>query len=284
MKTRPRMTPAASAALGSALLLAAAAPPSWAEDSPLWEAGIGLAGISSPSYRGASDARVYALPVPYAIYRGKFLKADRDGIRGIFLETEQIKVNTSLTASLPVSGDDYAPRRGMPDLEPTVEVGPSLDLRLWRSDDRRRQLDLRLPLRLGVTVEGSPQTLGWVFSPRLNLDLEDPFGLTDWSLGLLAGPLFASDRYHDYFYAVDPAYAEPGRPAYDAEGGYAGLQLIAAVSKRFPRFWVGAFVRYDTLQGAVFQDSPLVRSDHYLAVGLGIAWVLGESGTRVPDD
>jgi MipA family protein len=218
------------------------------------------------------------------IYRGKFLKADRDGIRGIFLDTEQVKVNTSLTASLPVSGDDYAPRRGMPDLEPTVEVGPSLDLRLWRSEDRRRQLDLRLPLRLGVTVEGSPQTLGWVFSPRLNLDLEEPLGLRGWSLGLLAGPLFASERYHDYFYSVDPAYAAPGRPAYDAEGGYAGLQLIAAVSKRFTRHWVGAFVRYDTLQGAVFQDSPLVRSDHYLAFGLGVAWVLGESGTRVPDD
>ncbi len=278
------MTPAVSTALGAALLLAAAAAPSWCEDLPLWEAGIGLAGVSSPSYRGASDTRVYALPVPYVIYRGKFLKADQDGVRGIFLETEQIKINTSLTASLPVSGDDYAPRRGMPDLKPTVEVGPSLDLRLWHSPDRRRQLDLRLPVRLGVTVEGSPQTLGWVFSPRLNLDLEDPLGLTGWSLGLLAGPLWASGRYHDYFYSVDPAYAAPGRPAYDAEGGYAGLQLIAAVSKRFPRYWVGAFVRYDTLQGAVFQDSPLVRSDHYLALGLGIAWVLGESSTRVPDD
>lgn len=270
--------------LVSAWLLALAVAPSWAEDLPLWEAGIGLAGISSPSYRGASDSRVYALPVPYVIYRGKFLKADRDGIRGIFFETEQVKVNTSLTASLPVSGDDYAPRRGMPDLEPTVEVGPSLDLRLWRSADRRRQLDLRLPVRLAVTVEGSPRTLGWVFSPRLNLDLEEPLGLNGWSLGLLAGPLFASDRYHDYFYSVDPAYAAVGRPAYEAQGGYAGLQLIAAVSKRFRRHWVGAFVRYDTLQGAVFQDSPLVRTDHYLAFGLGVAWVLGESGTRVPDD
>lgn len=274
----PRATPIA------AWFLALAVVPSSAEDLPLWEAGIGLAGISSPSYRGASDSRVYALPVPYLIYRGKFLKADRDGIRGIFLETEQIKINTSLTASLPVSGDDYAPRRGMPDLEPTVEVGPSLDLRLWRSEDRRRQLDLRLPVRLGVTVEGSPQTLGWVFSPRLNLDLEEPLGLSGWSLGLLAGPLFASGRYHDYFYSVDPAYAAAGRPAYEAQGGYAGLQLIAAVSKRFQRHWVGAFVRYDTLQGAVFQDSPLVRTDHYLAFGLGVAWVLGESGTRVPDD
>jgi outer membrane scaffolding protein for murein synthesis (MipA/OmpV family) len=266
------------------LLLLAAAQPGRCEDLPLWEAGIGVAGISSPSYRGADDMRYYVLPVPYAIYRGKILKADKDGVRGVFLDTEQIKINTSLTASLPVSGDDYAPRQGMPDLKPTVEVGPSLDLRLWRSEDRRQQLDLRLPVRFGVTIESSPRTIGWVFSPRLNLDLQDPLGLTDWSLGLLAGPLFGTQRYHDYFYSVEPAYATPDRPAYEAEGGYAGFQLIAAVSKRFPSYWVGAFVRYDSLQGAVFEDSPLVQTRHYLAVGLGIAWVLGESSTRVPDD
>lgn len=266
------------------LLLMASAHPVRCDDLPLWEAGIGVAGISSPSYRGADDMRYYVLPVPYAIYRGKILKADKDGVRGVFLDTEQIKVNTSLTASLPVSGDDYAPRQGMPDLKPTVELGPSLDLRLWRSEDRRRQLDLRLPVRFGVTIESNPKTIGWAFSPRLNLDLQDPLGLTGWSLGLLAGPLFGTQRYHDYFYSVDPVYATAERPAYEAEGGYAGFQLIAAVSKRFRRYWVGAFVRYDTLQGAVFQDSPLVQSDHYLAVGLGVAWVIGESSTRVPSD
>jgi outer membrane scaffolding protein for murein synthesis (MipA/OmpV family) len=274
----------ARAGLAGLLLLASAVGPGRCEDLPLCEAGIGIAGISSPSYRGASDVRYYPLPLPYAIYRGRILKADRDGVRGVFVDTEQVKLNTSLTASLPVSGDDYAPRRGMPDLKPTVEVGPSLDLRLWRSPDRRRQLDLRLPLRFGLTVESSPRTIGWAFSPRLNLDLRDPLGLTDWNLGLLAGPIFGSRRYHDYFYSVDPAYATPDRPAYEAEAGYAGLQLIAAVSRRFPSYWVGAFVRYDSLQGAVFEDSPLVQSDHYLAVGLGIAWVLGESSTRVQED
>jgi len=274
----------ARAGLAGFLLLASAAGPGRCEDLPLWEAGIGIAGISSPSYRGASDRRYYPLPLPYAIYRGKIFKADRDGVRGVFVDTEQVKLNTSLTASLPVSGDDYDPRRGMPDLKPTVEVGPSLDLRLWRSQDRRRQLDLRLPLRFGLTVESSPRTIGWAFSPRLNLDLRDPLGLNDWNLGLLAGPIFGSRRYHDYFYSVDPAYATPDRPAYEAEAGYAGLQFIAAVSRRFPSYWVGAFVRYDSLQGAVFEDSPLVQSDHYLAFGLGIAWILGESSTRVQDD
>jgi len=34
-------------------------------------------------------------------------------------------------------------------------------------------------------------------------------------------------------------YATAWRPAYQASGGYAGAQAITALSKRFPRYWVG---------------------------------------------
>ena len=54
-----------------------------------------------------------------------------------------------------------------------------------------------------------------------------------------------------------------------------------ALSKRFPKYWVGGFVRYDNLNGAVFEDSPLVRQKSYLAGGLAITWIFGESSTRV---
>jgi hypothetical protein len=59
------------------------------------------------------------------------------------------------------------------------------------------------------------------------------------------------------------------------------MQFLAAASKRFPSFWVGGFVRYDTLSGAVFADSPLVKQKNYLAGGIAIAWVLGESSRKV---
>ena len=75
-----------------------------------------------------------------------------------------------------------------------------------------------------------------------------------------------------------------GRPAHEGmEPGYARLcmQYLAAVSKRYPSFWVGAFVRYDSLVGASFADSPLVRSKDYFAGGVAISWILGESSTRV---
>jgi outer membrane scaffolding protein for murein synthesis (MipA/OmpV family) len=47
---------------------------------------------------------------------------------------------------------------------------------------------------------------------------------------------------------------------------------------------VGAFVRYDMLQNAAFDDSPLVARDHYLAAGVAVAWIFGESSERVNVD
>jgi outer membrane protein len=48
--------------------------------------------------------------------------------------------------------------------------------------------------------------------------------------------------------------------------------------------WVGGFVRYDSLNGAAFADSPLVKSRSYVAGGVGVAWVLGQSSERVKVD
>lgn len=266
----------------AALLLQAVGPnPARAAGQPLWELGIGLSALSFPDYRGADQSDRYALPFPYLVYRGTFLKADRNGIRGVFFDSERIELNLSAGASLPVNSDANRARRGMPDLEPTVELGPSLDLNLWRATDRRYRLDLRLPLRTAVTVKGGVDDVGWVFSPRLNLDIADVAGLRGWKLGLLAGPLYGSAQNHDYFYSVAPQYATAERPPFDADGGYAGSQFMLALSKRFPHYWIGAFARWDSLDGAVFADSPLVRRDRYFAAGVGIAWVLGTSSTRV---
>ena len=44
---------------------------------------------------------------------------------------------------------------------------------------------------------------------------------------------------------------------------------------------MGAFVRADTLRGAAFAASPLLKRDTYVAAGVGIAWVLGTSSQRV---
>ena len=252
-----------------------------ATEKPLWELGVGISALFFPDYRGSDQSSLYAIPFPYLIYRGEFLKADRQGIRGTLFGNDRIELNLSLGASLPVNSDDNRARQGMPDLQPTVEFGPSLNLNLWRTPDRRTRLDLRLPIRPAVAVEGEMNEVGWVFSPRLNLDIVDVAGLPGWNLGLLAGPIYGSERNHDYFYSVAPQYATADRPAFDAKSGYAGSQFMMTLSKRYPKYWLGAFVRQDTLKGAVFADSPLVKSENYFTAGVGIAWILGESSTRV---
>jgi outer membrane protein len=56
---------------------------------------------------------------------------------------------------------------------------------------------------------------------------------------------------------------------------------MMTLSKRYRRYWVGGFLRYDNLTGAVFDDSPLVRDRSALAGGLAVSWIFGESSHLV---
>lgn len=254
-----------------------------AVDKPLWELGVGATVLAIPDYRGSDQTRNYVLPIPYVVYRGELLRADRDGVRGIFFDREEVEAHASVGASVPVDSKDNDARQGMPSLKPTVELGPAVDVTLWRSAVPGMKLTLRLPVRAGLTVERSPEFIGWQFSPRLNLDIDDVGGLPGWNLGVFASPIFGDGRFHRYFYSVPPEYATPSRPVYEARAGYGGTEFLAAVSKRFARYWVGGFVRYDALAGATFEDSPLVKSRGYFAAGIAVAWIFAESSQRVDD-
>jgi outer membrane protein len=255
-----------------------------AEQQPLWEAGLGIGALSFPDYRGSDESRVYPVPVPYFVYRGDFFKADRNGVRGEFFNRKYAELNISVNATIPVQSNNDRARQGMPNLRSTFEFGPSLDLHVWRASDEKIKLDIVLPLRVPITVEASPQLIGWNFSPRLTLDMQNFAGWAGWNFGIGAGPMFAARKYHQYFYSVAAQYATPERPAFEAQGGYSGGQVISALSKRFAKYWVGAYIRYDTLQGAAFADSPLVKQRNYLAGGIGIAWMIRQSAHMVETD
>ena len=249
-----------------------------AEELPLWEAGLGVAVIDFPDYRGADERNTWVLPVPYVVYRGELLKADREGLRGTFFKNERLDLHLSLNGSVPVDSSDNAARSGMPDLDPTLEIGPRLEVALLGTRDTSVQLTLQLPVRTVIASDFShTRNVGWVAQPQINADFRDtPLG-EGWNLGLAAGPLFGDKRYHNYFYGVAPEFATPTRPAYVADSGYAGAQFLVALSKRFPGFWVGGFVRFDTLKGASFDASPLVRQKESFAAGFAITWVLASS-------
>jgi outer membrane protein len=245
---------------------------------PLWELGLGVAGLRLPDYRGSDQSRSYLLPLPYIVYRGTWLKADRDGARALLFDSQRVKVDVSVAASTPTRNGNRA-RQGMPNLDGIGEIGPNLNVTLAKSSADHWKLDLRLPVRAAVSLTRSPDFVGTTFSPNLNLDVSGLGG--GWNLGLLTGPVFADRKYHEYFYGVDPAYATAQRPAYRAHGGYGGWQALAATSRRFGNMWVGGFVRYDDLHGATFDDSPLVRRSSAVTLGFGVSWILATSSELV---
>ena len=246
---------------------------------PLWELGVGVAGLRLPDYRGSDQSSAYLLPLPYIVYRGKWLRADREGARAILLDARGVKVDLSVAASVPTRSRDNTARQGMPNLPGTFEIGPNANFTLLGSVEGRYRLDLRLPVRAAVSAQRSPELVGVTFSPHLNLDIAGLSG--GWNVGLLTGPLYANRKYHEHFYGVDAAYATPERAAYFARGGYAGWQALAATSRRFGNAWVGGFIRYDSVRGAVFESSPLVRRNSTVTLGVGVSWVLARSSELV---
>jgi len=249
---------------------------------PLWELGIGVAGFRFDDYRGSDHTNNYLLPIPFFAYRGPILRADRDGARAVLFSGQRIVVDVSLGASVPTKSKNDQARSGMPDLAGTFEIGPNFIVELWEASNRNMKLELRLPVREAITLERSPRAIGLTFSPNLNLDIRGLPG--KGNLGILAGPLFADQRYHQYFYSVAPEFATPSRPAYEAPGGYAGWRATTAFSRRFGNAWFGAFVRYDNLHGARFAPSPLVRKETTVTAGFGISWIFATSSQRVLTD
>lgn len=252
-----------------------------AEELPLWEIGAGVTGLSLPEYRGSDHQRSFLLPLPYLVYRGELLKVDRKGINGLLFESDRVRLNMSFDAGAPVRSSGNSIRSGMNDLDPTVQIGPSLEICLVHDCMHDSALQFRIPLRAVYAVRFMRMHgIGLVLNPQLNFDQNA--GHDAWNFGAAVGPLFATESYHDYYYEVAPQFSVPGsRPAYDARGGYSGILAILSLSKQFDHSWFGSFLRYDNLSGAVFEHSPLVRTRQAFMLGFGMAWVLDRSLTLV---
>ncbi|MFO8111043.1 MAG: MipA/OmpV family protein [Desulfosalsimonadaceae bacterium] len=250
------------------------------KELPLWEIGLGAAPLTMPSYRGSKNQEIYPILMPYIDYRGDFLRIDREGIRGLLYDSNRIRFELSGDGAIPSSTDNKGPRRGMPDLDPMLELGPSLNVMLYQSP--RARLRVRLPVRAAMATDFSTISHeGWKFHPDINIEVDE--ALWGWDAGVAAGPLFADRDYHAFYYDVPERYAEPGfRKRYKASGGYSGTSLTFSASRRFEHIWAGLFFRYDNLSGAAFIDSPLVETRHSFMAGVGIAYVFWTSTSTVP--
>jgi len=250
------------------------------EIKPQWEIGAGFAAIDFPMYRGSNERRSFLLPIPYFVYRGETVQVNRERVRGLIFKRDTVEMDISVNGSVPAKGS--VARQGMPDLDPTLEIGPSLNFHLLYNADKKNTFDLRMPLR-GVLASDFKhvQPVGWLFQPQLDADFRD-IGNSGWNIGLVGGVIFSDHRYHQYFYDVAPQYATATRAAYTSGGGYSGTQYIFAFNKRQQDgHWIGGFMKWDNLNGAVFADSPLVKSKQYFTMGIAVTWTFDRSDKLV---
>jgi outer membrane protein len=249
-------------------------------EKPLWEMGAGLALLQMPDYRGSDKNRLYVLPYPYFIYRGDALKIDRDRISGQL--TDRLALDFSFFGQAPVKSSDNDARRGMPDLDATFETGPSLNIKLLDNRQADYKLNLTLPIRAGFSTNfSSLRNEGWVFAPRLVFEKNDLIPKTGVNLGISIGPVFADSAFNSYYYSVKPAYATDSRPAYSASGGYSGSALTLGMNKAYKQLIFNIFVSADFLQGAVIEDSPLVKTRTSVMSGFTISWIFRKSASSV---
>jgi outer membrane scaffolding protein for murein synthesis (MipA/OmpV family) len=277
MNTSLRTTVLASAALLASTLAVHAQPSSL----PLWEVGVFAGGVSTPAYPAASERASKVLALPFFIYRGEVLRADRGGLGARLINAENYEFDIGFAASLPASSQDIAARQGMPDLGTLLEFGPRMKITLTRpSPGSRVRLDL--PLRSVLEINGGVRGEGWAFEPEITWETRDV--AAGWSGSASASVVLGDSQLNQYFYGVSAPYASAARPAYDAQAGLITTRLSVSTSKSLgPDLRVFGFARYDLYAGSANVNSPLYQQSTGTSLGVGLTWTLGRSEQRAKD-
>ena len=237
-----------------------------------WELGIGVAALDIPLYPGSSQSKNYIVPVPHILWRSENLEID-NGLQATFLKTEKVRIDLSLDFGVPVNSEESTVRQGMPDIDLVLQIGPSVEITLAGGRFKPSHTRLEFPVRAAEATDfSSIQHVGWIFEPRLTYETRRPYK-TGFAYLLSGGLRFSDEKYHDYYYGVDPAFATPERPAYEATPGYSGMFIDVLANWRTTNLIYFAFVRYQNLTGAEFENSPLVEQNDYFFMGIGVTWV-----------
>jgi outer membrane scaffolding protein for murein synthesis (MipA/OmpV family) len=241
---------------------------------PLWEAGIAAAGLSTPAYPASSQRNQRALVLPFLVYRGDVLRADRNGVGARMVHTDRFEFDLGFAGSLPASSNDIELRQGMPDLGTLIEFGPRVKMKLAEPAAGQRAT-FELPLRAVLEFNGGVRQVGYALEPKLAYEWR---AAADWRLKSAASLVIGDQQLNQYFYGVSSAYANASRPAYEAQGGLIGSRLTVDGGKRLtPDVNIFAFARYDLYQGAANHDSPLFAQNQGSSLGMGLTWTLGRS-------
>lgn len=251
-------------------------------EESLWEVRLAGFGRYGPAYPASDESQVDVIPLPFPIYRGRFLRVGDDTekpVRTRIFRRDRIKLDLDFGLNFPVDSDDIDERIGMPDLDLLAEAGPELELQFSRGF-LGGDAFLALQLRGAVSMDGlDPTWRGMVFSTELKH--KRPLRNERTVLLTRLTPEFASNDYMDFFYGVAPEFALAGRPEYRASSGYLGTKLSFVVSHEFSdTFEIRTGLRFGLYSGAENRNSPLFTTDTTSGAYLAFLWKFWESKRR----
>jgi outer membrane protein len=246
-----------------------------ASSRPLWEAGLLGFGLTQPAYPGSEERVSRLLGLPFLIYRGKYLRAERGNVGLRALKTPRTELDLGFAATLGSPSSDIAARQGMANLGTLIEFGPRLKVNLGDLADIRRDSRFQFPLRQVIDVSHGFVLRGVTFEPQWIRDTRLP---GHWLVSTELGMLFGDTTLANTFYGVSPVDATPTRSSYAARSGLfalrAGLFVSHAASPDLRFFYS---VRIESLAGAANRDSPLVRRRLGWGAMIGFALTLASS-------
>ena len=236
---------------------------------PLWELGGVALGVSQSAYPGADQQVNRALALPYFVYRGDVLRADRDtaGIRA--MKTETFELDVGFAGAFGAGTETIEARQGMRKLGTMVELGPRLKWDLGAGPAGGR-LSAEFPARAVLDLSDKAAHRGWSLEPKLTYSNRTAGG---WRYSTSVSAIVADTRLAQTFYEVRSSEATAARPAYRAEGGLVSWRFGTAFSRSLARDWnLFGFARLETVAGAANESSPLVRRSSGASVGVGVAY------------
>lgn len=244
---------------------------------PLWEVGLIGGAVSTPAYPASSQRNQRALALPFFVYRGEVLRADRNGLGARLLHTDRVEFDIGFAASLPASSNDVELRQGMPDLGTLIEFGPRLKVNLADPAPDQR-VTFELPLRAVLEFNAGVRQVGYALEPKLAYEWQQR---GDWRLKGAFSLMVGDQQLNRYFYEVPGAYATASRPAYEAQAGLIGSRIgIDGIKRLGPDVNLFAFARYDWHDGASNRASPLFAQSQGTSIGLALTWTLSRSEAR----
>lgn len=254
-----------------------------AENQPQYELGMGLITLNLPDYPGSNNNRLRAIPFPYYIYRGEYLRSDDEGTRTRFITGKKYELGMSFGLNFPVRSTDNPGRTGMPDLDALVAFGPRLLIRLL-TDNSRHKLNLIFAFRNVFSSKLSPNNLlrseGHSFEPRISYWYQWPN--TKTTLFSSFDVEFGSAKYNRFFYNVTPDFATSSRPTYTAQAGVVQTALSLGFGQQLsPKVFMFAGSSWRNLNWAANNNSPLVESRDNLGFLVGLIWAFFESEDKV---